>query len=208
MKGARILYSAKELAWIEKNCAMTRRDLQAAFCTKFGRNDITLDNLKALCTRRGWKTGRDGRLHAGSISWNKGKKMPYNANSASTQFKKGQLPHNTKHLGHERISKDGYVEISVKEKNPHTGYERRYVHKHVHLWEQKNGPVPKGMCLKCLDDNRQNSDPSNWELISRGALPFLNGHRGPHYGTAEPEVKPVLLTMAKLRAKAKERARP
>ena len=52
---------------------------------------------------------------------------------------------------HERINVDGYVEMSIAETNPYTGYERRYVHKHVHLWEASNGPVPKDHCLKCVD---------------------------------------------------------
>jgi hypothetical protein len=77
--------------------------------------------------------------------------MPYNANSAATQFKKGGVPPNAKFLGYERVSKDGYIEISINQKNPHTGYERRFVLKHKYLWETQNGPVPAGMCLKCLD---------------------------------------------------------
>jgi hypothetical protein len=63
----------------------------------------------------------------------------------------GQLPHNTQYLGHERVSKDGYVEVSIDEVYPHTGYGRRYLLKHVHKWEKANGPVPDGLCLKCVD---------------------------------------------------------
>ena len=66
---------------------------------------------------------------------------------------------------HERTSKDGYVEISVDQVNPHTGYERRFVHKHRHLWEQANGPLPDGMCLKCLDGDKTNTAPLNLSLI-------------------------------------------
>ncbi|MFD2646388.1 HNH endonuclease signature motif containing protein [Devosia albogilva] len=118
-----------------------------------------------------------------------------------TQFRKGQEPHNTKYLGHERINKDGYVEISVAQTNPHTGYGRRYVHKHVHLWTQKNGPVPEGHALKCLDGNKLNTDPSNWEAIPRGVLPRLNGGKATRvmaYDSAPAELKPALLTIAKI----------
>ena len=194
-----IHYSRAELAWISRYRRLARLRLHALFCERFNRRDVSMDNLKAFCTRMGWKTGRTGQFKPGQISWNKGKKMPYNANSARTQFKKGNLPHNTKYLGHERVSKDGYVEISVNEMNPHTGYERRYVLKHKYLWEQKYGPVPKGMCLKALDGDRQNTDPDNWELIPRGMLPLMNGFRGPNYQTAEPEVRPAILTLTKLR---------
>jgi len=125
--------------------------------------------------------------------------MPFNANCARTQFKKGGLPHNTKYLGHERVSVDGYIEISVAETNPYTGYGRRYVLKHKYLWERQHGPVPEGHVLKSLDGNRLNTDPSNWTLIPRSLLPFLNGHRGPYYDRAAPAVKPVILTLAKLK---------
>lgn len=208
-KGRAIVYSAHELAWIKKHCALPRRDAHAVFCHQFSRSDITLDNFKALCTRNGWTTGRTGRFPKGHTTFNKGKTMPFNANSARTQFHPGQLPHNTKCLGHERISVDGYVEISIAETNPHTGFWRRYVLKHKYLWERQHGPVPAGHFLKSIDSNRLNTDPSNWILLSRSLQPFLNGHRGPNYDQAAPEVKPAILALAKLKftrfSKTKER---
>jgi len=199
-KGKDIVYSADELAWIEANCSLPRREAHATFCEKFGRTDITPDNFKALCTRKGWNTGRDGRLQPGNASWNTGKKMPYNANSARTQFKKGnrtgRANHVYKAIGSERLSKDGYLERKI-----HDGLPMNSRWRAVHLvnWERENGPVPAGMCLKAIDSNRLNTDPSNWELISRGALPFLNGFRGHDYDAAAPEVKPAILTLAKLK---------
>lgn len=196
-----LTYSPDELLWIKQNAKRVRRRAHADFCRLFARTDVSLSNFNSLCKRMGWMTGRTGHYKAGSTPANKGKTMPYSANSAATRFQKGQTPHNTKYLGHERVSRDGYVEISIDEVNPHTGYARRYVLKHKHLWERANGPVPDGMCLKCLDGNRLNTDPSNWELISRSLLPFLNGHRGPHYDAAAPEVKPIVMTLAKLKRK-------
>jgi len=102
------------------------------------------------------------------------------------------------------MSKDGYVEISVDQVNPHTGYGRRFVHKHRHLWELANGPLPEGMCLKCLDGDKSNTDPSNWEAIPRALLPRLNGRFGRGYDTADPEVKPTIMAIAKLEHKARE----
>lgn len=206
-KGRYIPYSPKELAWIQKQCVRPRRELHAQFCRTFRRSDVTLDHVKALCTRRKWKTGRTGCFPKGFTPHNKGKRMPYNANSARTQFKSGRLPHNTKYLGHERVTDDGYVEISVAQTNPHTGFERRYVLKHRYLWERLHGPVPAGHVLKSLDGNRLNTDPSNWIVISRGLLPFLNGRRGPNYDQAAPEVKPAILTLAKLKAARSSRVR-
>lgn len=198
-KGRRISYSPKELSWMKTHCAMPRREAHAEFCRLFGRRDISVENFKRACLKRGWTTGRTGFFHKGQAPHNKGQRMPYRENCAKTQFKTGHLPHNTRALGHERVTKDGYVEISISKTNPYTGFERRYVLKHKHLWEQQHGPVPAGHVLKSLDGNRLNTHPSNWTLIPRGLLPLLNGHRGLNYDLAAADVKPVILTLAKLK---------
>lgn len=198
MKGRTIHYSDEELAWIKARKEWPRQKLHSEFCVRFGRTDVAFHNLKSLCGRNGWLTGRTGQYVPGQVSVNKGKTMPYNANSAKTWFKKGRAPHNTKFLGHERISKDGYVEVSVQETNPHTGFGRRYVLKHRHLWEQVNGPIPSCMCLKCLGSDRTNTDPTNWEMIPRAMLPRLNGRHSLSYDDAADEVKPTVMAIAKL----------
>lgn len=208
MKGHRNAYSTEELAWIAARGSEPRRDVHTDFVAKFGRHDVTLDAFKGLCKRKGWMTGRTGRFNPGAVPVNKGVRcLPgkggRHPNAQRTQFTKGGLPHNTKYLGHERVSKDGYVEISVDQPNPHTGYERRYVLKHRHEWEKVNGPVPDGMMLKCLDGNRLNTDPANWELLPRATLPYLNGHRGLDYAALEPELRPAAIALAKIRHKAK-----
>lgn len=209
MKGHPIVYSDEEMAWLEANCRLVLCDYVRAFNARFGRA-LTANNLTALRKRKGWKTGRTGRFEPGIPAPNKGKRCApgrggNHPNARQTQFGKGHLPHNTKYAGHERVSKDGYVEISIEETNPHTGFERRYVLKHRWEWEKANGPVPAGMVLKCLDGDKTNTDPANWEMIPRAALPYLNGHRGFDYEQMAPELKPFALAIAKLRAKARER---
>lgn len=197
MKGRSIPYSDAELAWIEQRHTWPRPQLHAEFCETFGRADVRLVNLNSLCKRNGWMTGRTGRYEAGQEPHNKGK--PFSPpGSERGRFKKGNRPHNTRFLGHERVSKDGYAEVSIAETNPHTGFDRRYVLKHRHLWEQANGRLPKGMCLKCLDGNKLNTDPSNWEAVPRALLPRLNGRFGRNYDGASPEIKPLILAVAKL----------
>lgn len=208
-RGKALHYSEGELQWIKEHRTLPRKDAHRQFCEKFERNDVSLTHYNALCKRNGWLTGRDGRIAEGATPWNKGKEWTEgegakHPNARKTQFKKGRAPHNTKYLGHERLNKEGYIEISVDEINPHTGYGRRHVLKHKYLWEKTNGKLPKGMCLKCLDGNRQNTDPANWAPIPRGALPFLNGHRGYNYEDMPKELKPAVLTLAKVRhAKSK-----
>ncbi|BAV64790.1 HNH endonuclease signature motif containing protein [Sphingobium cloacae] len=208
MKGRQIPYSADELAYIQSVSRWARDEAHAAFCQKFRRDDVSLQNFNALCKRKGWLTGRTGCFVKGQEAHNKGVpcapgKGGRHPNARRTQFKKGQSPHNTNYLGHERVSNDGYVEISIDERNPHTGFERRYVLKHKWLWEKANGPVPKGHALKCLDGNRLNTDPSNWELIPRAMLPRLNGRFGRGYDAAPAEIKPTILAIAKLEHRAR-----
>ncbi|MDP2410399.1 MAG: HNH endonuclease signature motif containing protein [Pseudolabrys sp.] len=204
MKGTPIRYSKPEMRWLWLNRKMVIGDYHAGFCAKFGRKDVTATNLNALRKRKGWKTGRSGCFVKGIVPANKGKTMPYHPNSARTRFKKGNLPHNTNYAGHERVSKDGYVEISVQQTNPHTGFERRYVLKHRWIWEQANGPIPEGMCLKCKGD-QLNTDPANWELVPRALLPRLNGRFGRGYDAAPAELKPTIMAVAKLEHHLREK---
>lgn len=198
MKGRQIHYEPEELAWIERHKEMPREQMWRRFCFIFQRDDVSFAAMKGLCGRKGWLTGRDGCFAAGQEPHNKGRKGYAAPGSEKGWFKKGGTPHNTNYLGHERVSKDGYVEISVDRPNKHTGYERSYVLKHVWLWEQANGPVPAGHALKCLDGNRQNCDPSNWEAVPRALLPRLSGRWHMPYDAAPAELKPTLLAIAKL----------
>lgn len=212
MRGRAIRYSAAELAWLSRHRTLPIADYARRFRERFGRSDVAAVHLHALRKRKGWKTGRTGRFVKGQVSHNKGVKCApgkggRHPNARRTQFRKGQRPHNTKYAGHERVSKDGYVEISVEETNPHTGFERRYVLKHRWLWEKAHGPVPDGMCLKCRDGNQLDTDPSNWELIPRAMLPYLNGRWGLDYQTAHEEVRPALLALAKVKHAARKARR-
>lgn len=202
MKGRAISYEPEELAWIEARKEWPRADLHRAFVNSWQRPEVSQDSLKQLCLRRGWKTGRTGCFVKGQTSHNKGKSMTpeVRAKCAATMFKKGQVSHTYRGPGHERIdSKDGYVVMIVEETNPWTGARTRPVHKHRYLWEKENGPIPKGHVLKCLDGDKTNCNPSNWELVSQAMLPRLNGRwTGLKYDDAAPEVRPALMAIARL----------
>lgn len=206
-KGSWIIYTAEELAWIEANSKRQRPDAHADFVARFGRTDVSLSNFSALCKRKGWFTGQTGRFVKGQGSWNEGQRMPFHPNSAATRFKAGQVARNLNPVGTERICKDGYIEVKVAQQNPYTGAWGHYVHKHRWNWEQVNGPLPKGMALKCLDGNRQNCDPENWVAVPRALLPRLAGGRLGRlsYDDAPEDLKPVLMTIARLEHAAREK---
>ena len=84
-----------------------------------------------------------------------------------TQFKKGNLPHNTKPLGYERISKDGYIEIKINENPDKNKGEKFFRAKHHIVWEKANGKIPKGYIVIFLDGNPLNCAIENLALISR-----------------------------------------
>jgi hypothetical protein len=177
-------YSAAELDWLKDRARMPRAQLHDAFCKTFNRDDVSRIALDGLMKRKRWMTGRIG-------------------------FEAGHIPHSQNFIGHERLNKDGYVEISVAEPNPFSrseGSDRRYVLKHKRLWEDANGPVPEGHCLKCIDGSKTNTDPTNWQAVPRAILPRLNGGRGKRlsYARAEPDVRPSVLAVAKLKHAALE----
>lgn len=161
---------------------MPRAELYAEFCATFGRQDVSRVALDGLMKRKRWMTGRMG-------------------------FEQGHRPGHKAFIGQERIDHNGYVEICVEEPNPHNKAGTRFASKHKRLWEAKHGPVPKGHCLKCLDGDKTNTDPANWELISRRILPRLNGGRWGKvaYGQADPAVRSGLLATARLKDAANQR---
>lgn len=183
---------------------------------RFDRPEITPDHIKALCTRRGWKTGRDGRFVKGQVSHNKGKPCPpgkggRHPNARRTQFKPGsrtgKAAENYKPIGTERITADGYRERKVNDDLP---FKDRWKLVQRIEWEAVNGPVPEGYALKCLDGDKLNCDPSNWEAVRRGVLARLNGGRFRKtlpYDEAAPELKPLVMASAKLKHAAHEKRR-
>ncbi len=55
MRGQHIPWSQDELAFIEAHRALPRARLHAAFVARFCRDDVSVDAIKALCTRKGWR---------------------------------------------------------------------------------------------------------------------------------------------------------
>ncbi|TGP22318.1 MULTISPECIES: HNH endonuclease [unclassified Mesorhizobium] len=207
MKGRQIRYSDEELSFIEWRQAMSRRALHAAFVARFGRPDVKLEDIKALCSRRGWLTGRTGGFEKGSIPFNKGKPHPARGRAAETQFKKGSMTGAAaakyKPIGTERFNKDGYLERKIHDGLP---LQSRWRLVHLIRWEELNGALPAGEALKCLDGDRRNTDPSNWRAIPRALLARLAGRYGRGYDAAPSALKPTILAIAELEHAARERA--
>lgn len=213
MKGRQIPYGADELAFIQSVSKWDRAQAHAAFCQRFGRDDVSLQNFNALCKRKGWFTGRTGCFTKGQIPPNKGVPCPEgkggrHPNARATQFTKGVRRGVAvklyKPIGTERLSKDGYRERKIHDGMP---LQSRWRAIHLIEWEAVHGPIPQGYALKCLDGDRTNVAPANWELVPRALLPRLAGGRVKQhvaYDDAAPEVRPALLTIAKLEHRVRE----
>lgn len=191
-------WTADQIAWLRQQyMTMARSQLLAAFNSHFGCL-ITASQLRGAMGNYNIRQHvRTGRFVPETQPWNKGVTGYMGANR--TSFRKGNKPHNTRHLWHERVGKDGYVEIQVPERNPYTGYPTRYKQKHVWIWEQTHGKRPKGCAIVFRDGNRSNFDLDNLILVTRRELLVLNQL---NYKGSPDELKPTLLQLAKMQAKA------
>lgn len=197
------IYTPEEGAFLKANYkGRTYSEIADLFAARFGR-EITRKQVAAFLCNRGLSTGLAGRFEKGQRPWNEGKTGYMGANA--TSFKKGNVPHNHRPLWSERVGKDGYIEMSVPERNPRTGFPTRFKHKHVWIWEQAHGPKPKGTAVIFRDGNNRNFDLDNLLLVTRAELLAMNLHG---YKQLPEELKPSALALARLEAKAGIRTRP
>lgn len=203
--GKSFIFTQDQVDWLYANAGLSKPEVGLAFLAAFPHSEITTAQIISWRKNHKVPTGRTGRFEKGQVPPNKGRKGFCAPGSEKGWFRKGNIPHTARGVGHESIDqKDGYVWIIVGETNPHTGAATHRVMKHKWLWEKAHGPVPKGHRLKCLDGNKLNTDPSNWEAIPDGMAPRLNGRFGRGYDAAPAELKPTIMAIAKLEHKARE----
>lgn len=143
----------------------TYKEIVAAYNKKFS-EPITLSRVKAYMANHKINNGLTGRFKKGHVPANKGTHPPTVGRMGETQFKKGGLPHNTKPIGYERITKDGYIEVKVKMRPSSPLCNDNFVLKHRLIWEKARGPIPKGCKLTFLDGNKRNCSLENLALIT------------------------------------------
>jgi hypothetical protein len=127
------------------------------------------------------------RFQKGHLSWNKGKKMAPEVyeKAKHTMFKKGNKPHNTQYDGAVSV-RDGYFYIRLANS--------KWLELHRHIWEQANGPAPKGYNIVFKDNNRNNCILENLEIISNAELMQRNTIHRLH-----PEIKATIRVITKLK---------
>lgn len=173
-------YTDEHIEFIAKNIpGRPFTELTGIFNNRFGMA-LKVSAMIALAARHGLHNGRNTRFDnwlapagvkyrfpKGHVPANKGKKGISYPGMKATQFKKGHKPWNYKPVGTERINTDGYVDVKIADPN-------KWKAKHVLIWEEANGPVPRGYVLIFADGNKLNVALDNLLLVSRKQLAIIN----------------------------------
>ena len=143
----------------------TYKEIVAEYNKRFD-EPITESRVKAYMANHKINNGLTGRFKKGHKTFNKGMKGVCAKGCEKTWFTEGHLPHNTKPIGYERITKDGYIEVKVMERPNRVTGEKNFKAKHHIVWEEVNGPIPKGHKVIFLDGNKRNFSLDNLALVS------------------------------------------
>ena len=194
------IYTPEHKAFIEENYpGRTAHELVKMFNSHFG-TQISEHKIISTAYRYGYKNGRDTTIRRGvrvspetefkkgQTPWNKGLKCVNGSGGVATQFKKGQRPHTYRPVGSERVTVDGYTEIKVAD--PKTWKQKQRM-----IWEQANGPIPKGYKVIFADGDRANFDIENLLLISSAQLAVMNARK---LITEDPELTKTGAIIAEL----------
>jgi hypothetical protein len=149
----------------EKHVGIGPGEMAALLNQTFDTN-YTTKQIKGYYANHKINSGLTGHYQKGHIPENKGKPKFW-VGGEETQFKKGQKPHNYMPVGSERVNTDGYHDVKIADPN-------KWRAKHVLLWEEHNGPVPKGHKLIFGDGDKNNVSIDNIILVTNSQMAVLN----------------------------------
>ena len=127
--------------------------------------EFSSQQIEGALRRYNLKTGNTGQFKKYKEPWNKGLKGYMGANK--TSFKKGNIPPNYKPVGSERVTRDGYTEVKIKDPN-------KWELKHRHIYKKHYGEIPSGYNVIFADKNISNFDIDNLILVSKAEMLMLN----------------------------------
>lgn len=154
------------------------------------------------------KIGADARFKPGQTPWNKG--IPGSTgnhpNTKRTQFKPGRSPEEARNyqpIGSLRICNDGILQRKITD-DPALYPSRRWVAVHRLVWEEVNGPMPKGYVV-VFKPGMASTDPDEItidrvELITRAELMRRNTRHN-----LPPEINALIAVKARLTRVINER---
>lgn len=162
-------FTEEQAAYIKNNIAGKLVPDFTEMFNKVFKLNIKSSQIRAYMKNHSLKSGVNCRFSKGSVPFNKGKKCP-GQGGTQTQFRKGHKAHNWVPIGSERINGDGYVDVKIQDGK----LRKNWKGKHILLWEQHNGPVPRGHGVIFGDGNNRNFNLDNLILVSRKQLLVLN----------------------------------
>lgn len=207
-------YPEGMLAYIrEHSWGVPSKEMAEQVNAKFG-TSFTATAMKQFRQRHGIKSGLTGWFRKGREPGNKGKRLEEYINDpervedirekiAKTQFKPGHHPKNKLPVGTIVKNTDGYL---LRKKSMQGTQWERWEMLHRAIWEEQNGPIPKGMMLTFLDGDRTNCSIENLELITQRENSLLL-RRGFRSGDAELTKAGILAVRLEIAAKEKEKER-
>ena len=207
-------WTEEELSYLKEIApGRSYKEIRDLFNQRF-EADLSQSAINGALKRKHIANGRDTRFQNGQESWCKG--VPRASwmtpeqleHVRANQFKPGDnRRYRDAKPGTERVTKDGYIEVRME--GPVRSYQygkRKATHcwrfKHVLIWEEANGPVPKGHKILFLDGNTQNFSIDNLVCISRAELLMLN-RQGLRFKD-HPDLTRIGLDIVKLKNTIKE----
>ena len=168
-------------------------------------------SIRNRATKLGLKKSADylerekpGCFRQGHTTWNKGVAFESGGRSLETQFKTGGTPANTQPVGTEVVDNYGYRKRKVRDDAPKGKAYQNWRFVHVIVWEQSNGPLPKGNLVRFRDSDITNFSPGNLVALTRGENVVIN--RWMAMGELPEGGMDVLITLAQIKIAQRKRA--
>lgn len=168
---------------------------------------FTVGQIRNYKARNKLSSGIKTTFKKGRAPFNKGmKQSDYMSAEAiertkNTRFQKGQNPINWKPIGYERITRDGYTEVKVRDfKGIHSA--ENFELKHRILWEKHHGEIPEEHIVIFKNGDPQDIRIENLMMIPRKVALKLNQFE---LKSEFPEITELGVSLVKLQYKTKER---
>lgn len=146
---------------------------------RFGTN-FTFGQVKGFKTRNRLRNGLSAKFEKGNTPFNKGlKQTEYMTDEAiqstkATRFQKGQPSKNKQPIGYERVGKDGYIEVKVRD-NENVHSTKNFEMKHRVIWERHHDvELKENEVIVFLDQDKRNFNIDNLKKVSRGDVARIN----------------------------------
>lgn len=202
--------------WLKDNVkGRSYKEITDLFNATFGTTK-TLKQITSQIKNLNLQNGLDGHFQKGQEPFNKGLKQDeWMSEEGQGKIKKTQFNsfdrsinnsnHNELPVGSEFINRNGYILVKCAEPQNRIKSHKYWQLKHVLIYEQHKGKVPKGYNVIFADGNNRNFDIDNLILVSNAELLIMNNNNLYYKGYGELTKEGALIS--KVIAKGIERKR-